>query len=144
MREIKFRGKRIDNGEWVYGFYREVYMNYDFSHKCSEITYYDEYGFIFIWTLKVIPETVGQYTGLKDKNNKEIYEGDIINIHQTVNGCNLFEIVWDKTKWNAKYAVEMVKPRLYEYIFNDLLDVDVFEKEIEVVGNIYEKKEYYY
>ena len=66
-------------------------------------------------------------------------EGDIIDIHQTVNGCNLFEIVWDKTRWNAKYAVEMNEPRLYEYSFNQLLEIDdmMDEKMVEVVGNIY-------
>lgn len=73
MKQILFRGKRIDNNEWIYGFYFESVAD-GMKHCYIKYETWDE-GFV---TYEVIPETVNQFTSLCDKNDNRIFEGDVL------------------------------------------------------------------
>jgi len=132
MREIEFRGKRIDNGEWVYGSYQADVM-YTGKHT---IIYSDNEG--FYCEDEVDPKTVGQYTGPKDKNGKEIYEGDIVTCEVNEHG----EIVT---------GIDEGTPITGQVVFENGAFVVLDEAgelldfwmvcEIKVIGNIHENLE---
>lgn len=121
MREILFRGKRNDSSEWVYG---------NFVRGCvDDFAYIVEFGNKELCRnyVEVIPETVGQYTGLTDKNGKKIFEGDIVTM-PAYQGGKKKAIIYFK---NGKFAVDGSN-----YSFKDICP-----KRMEVIGNIYDNKE---
>ena len=129
MRDILFRGKRIDNGEWVEGIpiqtHIGVFICFDENpHYCSQ------YGYMEIDKIVMVNEaTVCQYTGLTDKNGRKIFEGDILCNHYNElfpEDKTMSLIVWDGFGWGIRYR--------------DVVDkLDDFDcKNGEVTGNIFD------
>lgn len=116
MREIKFRGQDVFTKKWVYGYFSECVEPMDEPVCLSCITDIENNSWV------AYPETVGQYTGLKDKYDNEIYEGDI---------C------WDDEE--ECYGEVRFLDGGFSYIWQNIC-VDLFEIDdsIEIVGNIYE------
>ncbi len=140
-REILFKAKRIDNGEWVEGFF------FKYEGKCY-ITNTSETYISVIYTeesvtdfnlraYEVNPETVCQYTGLTDKNGKRIWENDIVGFldaSQYDNGYSehycIGQVIWDEETISFQ-VTERLSCESYEALDGDC----------EVIGNIFDNPE---
>ena len=129
MREILFRGKRKDNGEWVYGSLGVVRSDLMAIYQCKEF----ENDSIIL----VDVDTVGQYTGLTDKNGKMIFEGDICNDSIGVR----FMVKWDAD--NALFIGRTIGGYGKDgYYFAPQRIVYVGrEPKVTVIGNAYDNPE---
>ena len=115
-REILFRGKRVDSSEWFEGSY---WLSRSAVRETTYIT--DGYGNLFC----VIPETVGQYTGLNDKNNVKIFEGDILKFRS-----GIYSVEWDNEHSKFLQRDGQFSRELHIWI-----------EKSEIVGNIHDNPE---
>lgn len=137
MKEIKFRGKTYD-GKWIYGYCYKVqsFFNLQFNWFIRNDYQTDN---------MIVPETLGQFTGLRDKNNVEIYEGDICKGNKYSDENELFVIKYGKYKtsdWKEKYISNTYQFGWYaEYLKTKEQVHLVSPNGVEIIGNIFDKKE---
>lgn len=118
MRTTKFRGKRLDNGEWAIGLLIKMRGAWHILDWDDENTAYP-----------VDPATIGQYTGLKDKNGQEVYEGDIVEKYGDLYVCRWIDA-------HACFAfVENVKYGVHHYFQK------IDEKRLTLISNIHDNPE---
>ena len=137
MREILFRGKRVDNGEWVYGNLIEDKWGDDNGNTVYAILQ-DRVApkMVELWTpVKVLPETVGQYIGLTDKNGRKIFEGDIVKDKELP---RIYMIGYNED--SMKYAFLYYHKELKNIYCGGFVS-KTDGKSIEVIGNIHDNPE---
>ena len=149
MREILFRGKRVDNGEWVCGYYvlrKRPYFKdkgANFEHIiCDNLVIDDFNDKHFVDTIPITysvdPETVGQYTGLTDKNGRKIFEGDICKFKR-FNDVHIGKVVFNVTTASFIMWYQPIVGAYGEKATQKML-LSVCDN-IEVVGNIHDNPE---
>ena len=135
MREIRFRGISKNNNRWVYGFVsidKNSAKMEGFPHYISRAS-----GYL---PVEVVPKSVGQYTGLKDKNGVEIYEGDYIRYSmRTINGSVFTHVCRVFQHESGTWRIEGYHEDNHSYETKGT----VYEKRLicEVIGNVYENPE---
>ncbi|KAA6337482.1 hypothetical protein EZS27_014443 [termite gut metagenome] len=138
-REIKFRGKNKESGEWCFGSFLIIDNNKNKPLRRKPII--KEYKILSYipgdrytdgWQkISINQKTIGQFTGLKDKNGKEIYENDIVKLKNT--GTML--VIYKTAK--ASFTLIKFTDRAYDYYFGEAVDAS----ECEVIGNIHDNSE---
>jgi uncharacterized phage protein (TIGR01671 family) len=138
MREILFRGKRKDNGKWAVGSFLKR------TNPCIEQLEFAEDGVLEPYIYEVIPETVGQYTGLCDKNGKKIFEGDVVSYLGFCYRDSISKVAFGLGTYDSG---------IYEYngwiieITEDALDCmaltryNIEDNNVEIIGNIHDNPE---
>lgn len=141
MREYKFRGKDKNTGKWVYGFYLEQ-DTYSMGSKNTKKDLLIKDAGVIVQNSKydsgtvIDKETLGQYTGLKDKNGKEIYEGDIIFIK----GETKLLDIKGKVEYSNTFAQFIITNT--GSVVNETEPLGDYEEEdIEKIGNVYDNPE---
>ena len=116
MREILFRAKRIDNGEWIEGLPQKMWGEWHIINSDDENTAYP-----------IVPKTVSQYTGLKDKNGNRIWENDIVkhDVSDTIG----------TVKW---YQEDYVGWCVDDIVIDEQQFTDEMWSECEIVGNVFD------
>ena len=146
MKDILFRGKRVDNGEWVEGNYYESKISGCFIlspkikvRKKDGVVIKDSFE-----VAEVIPETVGQFTGLTDKNGKKIFEGDIISAITLYTGKEQTAVVCFGNFIDENNGDEYIGFFIeFDGIKTTATQLAMKEckNRIEVIGNIYDNPE---
>ena len=142
MREILFRGKRRDNGEWVHGTYLHQTLFYGEPTDDHWIIEHGEFDIDFYDAYRVTPETVGQYTGLRDRNGKKIFEGDIVTTKYKLGrgGYYTFEVYYNENLCQFALTINSgsyTKNKQYDWLQLTALKAN----KIEVIDNIHDNPE---